>query len=110
MSPSTAKDLHTLLSGGLHVDDKSEGLTVYDAAIRVAAAQLRAIRFALATNNDTGQPEPVDGRQGWDFGDSFGKADAIIALGGVMAMLDNAYHVSHEVMRVLEESEAEVRQ
>lgn len=111
MNRQDAETLHRLLAGGLHVatpgEPGTEGLHLQDAALRVAAAQLRAIRFALATDRDTEQPEPVDGRQGWDFGDSFGKADAIIALGGVMAVLDNIHHVARDVERALEQPMAE---
>lgn len=110
MNRLEAEALHKLLSGGLHTDDDSDGLGLQDAALRVAAAQLRAIRFALATNRDTEQPENEDGRQGWDFGDTFEKADAIIALGGVMSMLDNIQHVSRDVLKALDKQDAEVRQ
>lgn len=110
MNRLEAEKLYALLSGGLHTDDKSEGLGLQDAALRVAAAQLRAIRFALATDSNTDQPDGVDGRQGWGFGDSFGKADAIIALGGVMSVLDNIWSVSGDVVRALAKQEPEVRQ
>ena len=110
MNRDEARHLYRLLAGGLHTDDNSEGLGLQEAALKVAAAQLRAIRFALATDKHTEQPETEDGRMGWDFGDTFDKADAIIALGGVMAVLDNIYFAAKDVTRALEQPEAEVRQ
>jgi hypothetical protein len=103
-----AQNLHRMLSGGLWVDDKERGLQVQDAAIRVAAAQLRAIRFALAAEpQQTEMPDNPDGRMNWCFGDSFGRDDAIIALGGVVAMLDGIHHAAGDITRALEGDDGE---
>jgi hypothetical protein len=108
MPRNEAENLHRMLSGGLWVDDASPGLQVQDAAVRVAAAQLRAIRFALAAEpQQTEMPDNPDGRQSWCFGDSFGRDDAIIALGGVMAMLDGIHHAAGDITRALEDAESE---
>ena len=80
--------LQQLLSGGLYTNG-DDGIRIKDAAVRVAAAQARAIRFALMCDNESEMPPYEDGRQGWCAGDDrFDRNDAFIALGGVVALLD----------------------
>lgn len=96
MNSEQIKGVRRLLSGGLWTDNNEDGIRVKDAAVRVAAAQLRAIRFALAADDSAEAPNSEDGRQGWTFGDQFDRADAILALGGVQTLLDNAAWLADE--------------
>lgn len=101
MNQDQARAIQRLMAGGLHTGDEDD-IRTKDAAIRVAAAQARAIRFALMVNNNSEMPPYEDGRQGWCAGDErFDRNDAFIALGGVVALLD-AVHLCDEADRAVE--------
>lgn len=100
ISPNLAKTLRDALAGGLHVDDK---LPLQYAVAHVAAAQLRAIRFALgaaAEGHPAAPSETEDGR-GWTSGDSFTAGDAVAALGGVMTILQGSADITRAIDEAL---------
>jgi hypothetical protein len=99
--------LQRMLTGGLYLDPVDPSGRAYctteAAIVEVAAAQLRAIRFALMFAEHPDDCEHEDGR-GWCSGDRFTRTDAATAIGGVMAMLQEAHAIGGEIERVLAES------
>jgi hypothetical protein len=100
----TARALQRVLTGDLHTDSELANLKPERALMRVASAQLRAIRAAMTTIGDSLSCESLptdrdDDRGGWEPRDEFTMHDAFEALGGVTAML-------HHGPDLLDEAEA----
>ena len=102
-----AERLKVALTGGLYIDEFDyygrEYCTIPSAMMHIASAQLRAIRIALA-HADNGIDES-GGERSWCGSDQFNKSDAIAAIGGVMALLQEAHHITQDIREALDRSE-----
>ena len=111
LDPMLAKRLERMLTGGLYIErHDAHGrpyCTIAGAINEVAAAQLRAIRFALLLADEPDDAHAEDDR-GWCVGDRFTRTDAATAIGGVMAMLQDSHNIAFEIEAALERSPAAV--
>ena len=102
MNRHFAETLRTALTGGLHCSDDG-GCSMEAVIANIAAAQLRAVRMAMLMGEpDDGLME--DGR-GWCITDKFTKLDAVAAIGGVMALLQDSHYIASEVRAALNEAD-----
>lgn len=106
MSKELAARLQVALTGGLVIDHPH--CTIEGAISHVAAVQLRAIRFALLCDDPNDQ-RLADGR-GWCSDDRFTSQDAAAAIGGVMALLQEAHDLASEIREALDEDESEAKE
>lgn len=104
MNRLEAERLKTALTGGLHVAPEDDGGNSYGCSIEaamahIAAAQLRAIRFAMVMG------DPDDGHQeegrGWCVTGTFTRMDAVAAIGGVMALLQDSHMIANTIRHAL---------
>lgn len=97
------RDLGAFTSQGLYIVDDNSSLTRERAIMRVAAAQLRAIKLAIMCGE-----ENVADPNSWEPGDGgFTEIDCGIALAGVISLLRHAPDIIDHVVGHSEESDAE---
>lgn len=103
MNRDLAERLQRALTGGLHVGDES-GCPMEAVIANICAAQLRAIRCAMVLGDpDDGVQE--EGR-GWVTTGTFTRLDAVAAIGGVMALLQDSHSIAEDVRHALKQPEA----
>lgn len=103
MKRDLAERLRTALTAGLHVEGGREtyGCSIEAVMAHVAASQLRAIRCAMLMGDpDDGIQE--DGR-GWCATGRFTRLDAVAAIGGVMALLQESHAIATDIRTALGE-------
>jgi hypothetical protein len=91
--PTRPDPMRTLLQFGLWHDQEQPGIRLEDTTMRFAAATLKAVVVALAAHEENSVPEGGE----WCTDHEFNANDAIIAIGGVAAILDQAKHLIYEV-------------
>lgn len=100
-----AKRLMTALTGGLSVDARHDtGCSIEAAMAHIAAAQLRAIRFAMVMGEPNDMHHEED--RGWCTTGTFTRMDAVTAIGGVMALLQDSHYLADDIRRALQTPEA----
>lgn len=93
MSTVGARHLRTLLQFGLWHDQEQPGIRLENTTMHFAAATLKAVAFALAAHNEK---IILDGPS-WCMDHEFNADDAVVAIGGVAAILDQAKDLIYEV-------------
>jgi hypothetical protein len=83
-TPVDRAALHALLAGGVYVADSQPGIQLTDALIRLAAVQAKAVAVALSH----GRADDEEFAHVTDF--EFTTEDAVVVLGGIAALLENA--------------------
>ncbi|HKY37205.1 MAG TPA: hypothetical protein VJN18_14780 [Polyangiaceae bacterium] len=108
MNHFEAETLQTMLTGGLSIEHTDPAghlyCTIEGAIAHIAAAQLRAVRFAMLNGDCPGDDMQEEGR-GWCTTDKFTRLDAVTCLGATMALLQDSHYIAERIRTVLSQPE-----